>query len=62
MKTMFKNWRTTLIGGGALTAGITEFVETGDWRKALPLLLLGLLGLLTSDANGKPKIDTEEKK
>lgn len=49
MKKLFRSWKTTLIGGGALTAGLTHFIQTGDFKGAIPTLIIGLLGLLSKD-------------
>lgn len=51
MKNILKSWKTSLIGGGALTNGIMTFVETGNIKAAIPMLLMGILGLFAKDSN-----------
>lgn len=51
MKSIFKNWKTSLIGGGALTTGLVQLINTGDIKASLPTLLIGLLGLFSKDFN-----------
>jgi hypothetical protein len=49
MKNITKNWKTSLVGGGALATGLMQLIQTGDFKAALPTLLMGLIGLLAKD-------------
>lgn len=51
IKNIFKSWKTSLVGGGALTLAITTFAETGDWKQCILPALIGLLGLFSKDSN-----------
>lgn len=51
MKHILRNWKTSLIGTGALGTGLHQLIETGDIKAALPLLLAGLLGLIAKDGD-----------
>lgn len=49
MKKYLKSWKTSLIGGGALTTGLVQFIQTGSIREAIPAILIGIIGLLAKD-------------
>lgn len=50
MKNILLNWKTSLLGSGVLTAGITYFINNpSDWKHAIVLCATGLLGLFAAD-------------
>ena len=51
IKNIIKSWKTSLIGGGALTLGLVKFIQTGDIQACLPELIIGLLGLFAKDGD-----------
>lgn len=52
MKTIIRNWKTSLIGGGALTTGLTMVInDPSQWKEAVGLCIVGLLGVLAKDGN-----------
>lgn len=52
MKHVLRNWKTSLIGGGALTGAITNLIENPhDLKGSLILAAVGIIGLLAKDAN-----------
>lgn len=54
MKNIFENWKTSLLGGGALTLGINTFIENPDnWQLALSQIIMGLLGLFAVEGKKK---------
>lgn len=45
-----KNWKTSLLGGGALTAGLTIIInDPNQWKEGLVACAVGLIGLVAKD-------------
>lgn len=52
MKSILKNWKTSLLGGGVLTAGITIIInDPNSWKEGLLSMGVGLIGLLAKDGD-----------
>lgn len=50
MKTIFKSWKTSLLGSGALAGAIVNYVQNPDDVKGSVLMaIVGLLGLISKD-------------
>jgi hypothetical protein len=50
MKSILKNWRTSLIGGGALTAGLTVIInDPTQWKEGVSMCIVGLIGVFAKD-------------
>lgn len=50
-KPILKNWKTSLLGGGSLTAAVIYFANNpDDYKTALGMAVVGLLGLFSADA------------
>ena len=42
MKSIIKNWKTTLFGVSSILAGVSQYIKTGDIPGALTTILIGL--------------------
>ena len=52
MKNILKNWKTSLLGTGALATAITAYVANpDDWKTALGIFITGVIGLIAKDSN-----------
>jgi hypothetical protein len=52
MKTIFKNWKTSLLGGGVFTTGLTLIInEPNQWKEGVAAMAIGLIGLLAKDGD-----------
>jgi hypothetical protein len=52
MKTILKNWKTSLLGGGAFTTGLTLIInDPTQWKQGAGMCLIGLIGILAKDGN-----------
>ncbi len=52
MKNILKNWKTSLLGTGALATAITMYVANpNDWQTPLGVLLTGVIGLIAKDSD-----------
>lgn len=52
MKNIFRNWKTSLLGGGVLTTGLTLIInDPSQWKEGVTLVVTGLIGLLAKDAD-----------
>ena len=52
MKTILKNWKTSLLGTGALTAAVTTYINNpNDWQAAIGLLITGIIGIFAKDSD-----------
>lgn len=52
MKTILKNWKTSLLGGGALTTGVTIIInDPNEWKAGVTAMVIGLIGLMAKDGN-----------
>jgi hypothetical protein len=52
MKNIIKNWKTSLIGGGALTGAVTLFIDNPtQWKEAIGMAIVGLIGILAKDGD-----------
>lgn len=52
MKSILRNWKTSLLGGGALTGAVINFAENpSDIKGSLLMAAIGLIGLFAKDHN-----------
>lgn len=52
MKNILKNWKTSLLGTGALATAITAYVANpDDWKTALGIFITGVIGLIAKDSD-----------
>ena len=52
MANILKNWKTSLLGTGALATAITMYVANpDDWQTPLGVLLTGIIGLIAKDSD-----------
>lgn len=52
MKKILKNWKTSLIGGGVLTTGLTMIInDPSQWKEGLITMAVGLLGIVAKDGD-----------
>lgn len=52
MKNVIKNWKTSLLGGGAIAGAVTHFVQNpNDWKQSAFMALVGILGLFAKDSD-----------
>lgn len=50
MKNVLKNWKTSLLGGGALTGAAANLInDPTNWKQSVLMALVGLLGLFAKD-------------
>jgi hypothetical protein len=50
MKAILRNWKTSLLGTGAIGTAISAYVQNpDDWKGALSILIVGLIGLFAKD-------------
>jgi len=58
MKTILRNWKTSLLGTGALSAGVVNFANNPDDLKGtFIMLIIGLVGLFASDGKKPPVVN-----
>ena len=52
MKNIIRNWKTSLLGGGALTTGLTLIInDPTQWKQGVGMCLVGLIGIVAKDGN-----------
>jgi hypothetical protein len=52
LKNVLRNWKTSLIGSGALVAAATAYTANPkDLTTPIMLIVMGLLGLASKDSN-----------
>lgn len=52
MKTILKNWKTSLLGGGVLTTGLTIIInDPNQWKEGVIAIAGGLIGLIAKDGD-----------
>lgn len=52
MKNVLKNWKTSLLGGGVLTAGLTVILnDPTQWKEGVLSIAIGLIGLVAKDGD-----------
>lgn len=52
MRNIFRNWKTSLLGGGVLSAGITLIIaDPNQWKVGAVTCITGLLGLFAKDSD-----------
>lgn len=52
MKNIIRNWKTSLIGSGALAGAITLVLnDPTQWKEAVGMAVVGLLGIVAKDGN-----------
>ena len=52
MKNIIRNWKTSLIGSGAIAGAVSLFMANpSDWKTPLSMVILGALGIVAKDGN-----------
>jgi len=52
MKTILRNWKTSLLGSGAISTAIVQYAQNpNDLKTPLVMAVIGLLGLFAKDGN-----------
>jgi len=55
LKNIIKNWRTSLLGTGSLSAAIINFTQNpNDYKTSIGMATVGILGLVVADGHKPP--------
>lgn len=62
MKNIIKNWKTSLLGSGALAGGLINYIQDPtSLKESLIMIVVGFIGLLSKDANVTGVVSKEDK-